>query len=639
MHFGGVLDGLSCWHEISLVCMIALVDAAWIMLQAPVATPDLTTGMLVVFGIIAVALVLFMTEVVPIDITAIGVLVALIILEPWTQIEPQEGLMGFANPATITVLAMFILSEGVRRTGIIQRIGDKIVEWAGDSSPKKFAMLTGLSGTTAGMINNTPVVAMMIPMATNIAKKTKTSPSKYLMPISFISMIGGMLTLIGTSTNLLASDISGRLIDQPFSMFEFTHLGAILLVVGFLYLFFVARHVIPERIKPEEDLAEGYEMDRYLTEVSVKEGSALEGETVREVVRDLSLDADIVHLIRDGEKFSQPLARKEVRPTDRLMIRTDRNTLLRLLDTEGLHIAPTTAGLVESREEDPQAPRRLVEVIVLPDTDLIGETIASLNFEERYEASVLAIRRGREVVHDHLRQFMLRGGDSLLVLASDKALKQLSNDRRFVVTQQEKPPEVRSSKMPIALGIVAGVVGLAGAGVLPILVTSLLGVLAMVVTGCLRPNELYDSVDWPVIFLLAGMIPLGTAMEQTGGAEYLASYVVALSDVLPGLVLLFVFYVFTALITQVVSNNASVVLMIPVAIDAARFTGADPFSFVLAVTFAASTAMLTPIGYQTNLMVYGPGGYTFGDFFRVGAPLQLILAVATALGIYVFWGV
>ncbi|MES3629715.1 MAG: SLC13 family permease [Longimonas sp.] len=619
--------------------MVSLVDLTWPLIQAAATSSELTIDMLVVFGIIAAALVLFITEWLPLDITAMGVLVALIVLEPWTQISPQDGLMGFANPATITVLAMFVLSEGVRRTGFIQWLGDKFVEWGKDSSSRQFAMLTGLSGTTAGMINNTPVVAMMIPMANDIAKKTKTSPSKYLMPISFISMIGGMLTVIGTSTNLLASDISGRLIDRSFTMFEFTHLGAILLVIGFLYLFFVARHLIPERISPEEDLATGFEMDQYLTEVAVRENSELEGKTVREVVRALSLDADIVHLIREGEKFSQPLARKEVRPDDRLMIRTDRNTLLRLLERENLRIAPTTAGLADGDEGDPQAPRRLVEVVMLPDTDLMGETIGSLRFEERYEANVLAIRRGREVVHDHLSEFKLRGGDSLLVLASDQAFKQLGQDRRFIVTREEEPPKQRIAKMPIALGIVAAVVGLAGAGVMPILVTALLGMLAMVATGCLRPNEVYDSVDWPVIFLLAGMIPLGTAMEETGGAAYLASYVVDLAKVLPGLAMLFVFYLFTALVTQVVSNNASVVLMIPVAVDAARLIGADPFSFVLAVTFAASTAMLTPIGYQTNLMVYGPGGYTFGDFFRIGAPLQLILAVATALGIYVFWGV
>ena len=534
---------------------------------------------------------------------------------------------------------MFALSEGVRRTGFIQWVGEKIVELAGGNPLRQFMMLTGLSGTTAGMINNTPVVAMMIPMVTDIAQKTKTSPSKYLMPISFASMIGGMLTLIGTSTNLLASDVSARLLDRPFTMFEFTHLGALLLVIGFLYLLFVGRHIIPERIKPEEELTEEFEMENYLTEVSVRDDSPLIGYTVREALRILDLDADIIHLIRKGEKFSQPLARKEVAAGDRLMIRTDRDNLAHLLEVESLDIVPAT-GLESGTVGDPQRePRRLVEVLVLPDTPIVGETIASLNFEERYEAAVLAIRRGREVIHDRMDDFRLRGGDTLLVLASSEAFEELSDDRRFVVVDEEERPGLRTSKMPVALGIVVAVVAVAGAGLFPILVTSLAGVLAMIVTGCLQANEVYESVDWPVIFLLAGMIPLGTALEVTGGAEYLAGQVVALAEVLPALAMLFVFYVFTALVTQVISNNASVVLMIPVAVDAATIIGADPFSFVLAVTFAASTAMLTPIGYQTNLMVYGPGGYKFTDFFWVGAPLQILLAVGTALGIYVFWGV
>ncbi len=233
----------------------------------------------------------------------------------------------------------------------------------------------------------------------------------------------------------------------------------------------------------------------------------------------------------------------------------------------------------------------------------------------------------------------LRGGDSLLVLASSESFEDLSTDRRFIVVDEQKRPGMRTAKIPIAVAIVLAVIAVAGAGILPIVVTSLAGVLAMVVTGCLQSREVYESVDWSVIFLLAGMIPLGTALEETGGAAYLADFIVGFGDILPGLAMLFVFYLFTTLITQVVSNNASVVLMIPVAIQAADSIGAEPFSFVLAVTFAASTAMLTPIGYQTNLMVYAPGNYRFTDFFRVGAPLQLLLALGTTFGIWLFWGV
>jgi len=597
-----------------------------------------TIGMLVVFGIIGGALTLFVTDRVPVDVTALCVIVALMVLEPWTQIAPEDGIAGFANPATITVLAMFALSEGVRRTGFVQWMGDKVVAASGGGFEKKFALLTGLSGSLAGLVNNTPIVAMMVPMITDIARKTNTSPSKLLMPVSFMAMMGGMLTLIGTSTNLLASDIAGRMIGRSFSMFEFTPLGFIVLVCGFLYLLFIGRHLIPERIKPEEELTEEFEMSGYLTEVAVRPGSPLEGCTVRDALRRLQLDADILYLVRDGERFTAPLARKEVRAHDRLMVRADRTTLRRLLDEETLEIVPATA-LTDGHVDATGGERRLVEVLIRPGTPLVGKTLAALHFEPRYEAAVLAIRHGREVIHERMDAVPLDGGDSLLVLASPATFEQLSSDPRFVVGEAEELPFMRPEKTPVALGILAAVVGLAAFEVLPILVSALGGVVAMIVTGCLRPNEVYEAVDWSVIFLLAGMIPLGTALQRTGGAEYLAEQIVAASEALPVLVVLFLFYLVTALVTEVVSNNASVVLMIPVAIDAAQLIGAEPFSFVLAVTFAASTSMLTPIGYQTNLMVYGPGGYRFTDFARVGGPLQLILAVVTTLGIYAFWGV
>jgi di/tricarboxylate transporter len=253
---------------------------------------------------------------------------------------------------------------------------------------------------------------------------------------------------------------------------------------------------------------------------------------------------------------------------------------------------------------------------------------------------VLAIRRSGKLLYDEIDAMPLRGGDTLLVQASAQAVEQFERNRTFVVVQDEdEEASFRSEKLPLASGIVAAVVGLAALEVVPILVSALGGVVAMVATGCVRPNEVYEAVDWSVIVLLAGLIPLGMAMERSGTAAYLAQGVTQLSEGLPALALLFVFYVFTSVVTQLISNNASVILMIPMAVEAAQITGSDPFSFVLAVTFAASGALLTPIGYQTNLMVYGPGGYRFTDFLRMGAPLQVLLAVVTCMGIWGIWGV
>jgi di/tricarboxylate transporter len=595
--------------------------------------------MVVVFAVIALALLLFVTEPVPIDITAIGLVVVLVVLEPWTTISPADGISGFASPATITVLAMFILSEGIRRTGVVKQLGNRVVAWTKDSSLKQLGAVVGLSGGSAGFINNTPVVAVMIPMAINIAKQTNSSPSKLLMPISFASMMGGTLTLVGTSTNILASDVWDRIggaASQPFSMFEFTALGVIVLVVGSLYLMTVGRYLTPERIKPEIELTEEFEMAEYLTEVAVREDSPLVGRTIRESLQTLAVDIDIVHLVRNGETFAEPLARKELRTGDILLVRTDRQTLVELLETEGVDLLPQTTFHDEDFETETE--QTLVEVVVLPGTSLIGETLASLSFRQRYDATVLAIRRGSAVIRQRMDHAPLRGGDTLLLQASEGTVERLVRNRSFVVAQEPDQTSFRRSKTPIALGIVTAVVAIAAAGWLSIVVSALGGVVAMVLTGCLKPNEIYDAVDWNVIFLLAGVIPLGIAMEQTGTAEWLAAVVVAGSSDLAPLVVLGIFYLLTSLLTNLVSNNASVVLMIPVAFDVATAIGANAFAFVLAVTFAASTAFVTPVGYQTNLMVYGPGGYKFSDFFRVGAPLQLLLAVVTPLSIAWIYG-
>ena len=601
--------------------------------------PAFTVDMLVVLGIIAAVLVMFIAEIVPIDITALGTMVAVILLEPWTGVSPTDGVSGFASTATVTVLAMFILSEGIRRTGVLRRVGNRIIEWAKGSFYKQYGALIGLSGTTAGVINNTPVVAMMIPMSVNLARKSKLSPSKLLMPISFASMMGGMLTLIGTSTSILASDVSARLLGHPFSMFEFTALGAIVLATGLVYLMLVGHRLLPERIKPQEDLAEEFEMSGYLTQVVVAEDSPLVGYTVRQALEKLEIDVDIVRMEREGKAFAAPLGSKQFLPGDELLLRTNRGTLVDLMEAQKLEPEAHSKTFTEEDFEIERKGEALVEIVLLSDNPIVGETLRSLAFAQRFDALVLALRRQGELLYDNIDAVPLQGGDTLLVQASAQAVKQFERSRSFVVIQADEESTFRQEKLPIALGIIGLVVGLAALEVVPIMVSALGGIVAMVGTGCVRPNEVYEAVDWSVIVLLAGLIPLGMAMERSGTAAYLAQALTGLAAVVSPLTLLFIFYVFTSLVTQVISNNASVILMLPMAVETAELTGADPFSFVLTVTFAASCALLTPIGYQTNLMVYGPGGYRFTDFVRMGAPLQLLLAFVTCGGIWLIWGV
>ncbi|KOX95288.1 SLC13 family permease [Haloarcula rubripromontorii] len=620
--------------------------------------------MLFVFAVIVAALVLFATEALPVDVTAIAVMVALMLAEPVTVLaadvgllaEPvyvlhqpgdglsplDRGLSGFASTATITVLAMFILSDGVQRTGIVQILGAKIASLTGDNETKQLGATVGLVAPISGFINNTAAVAILLPMVTDIAHKGKLSPSKLLLPLSYASMFGGMLTLIGTSTNILASQLSAELIGRPFSMFEFTQLGIIVTIVGTIYLLTVGRYLVPSRIPAEEDLTREFEMGEYLTEVVVREDSPLIGQTVEEALRVSEFDVDIVQLVREKRTFLEPFGQKAIRAGDVFAVRTDRDTLVDLLDVEGLDVIPEVE--VDDAELETATERKnLVEVVVAPGSSLIGETLVSTSFRQRYDATVLALRHGQELYRQRMDHVTLRIGDTLLVQATPDSIDRLNRNNDFIVAQEVERPDFRQSKIPVAVGIVAAVVGVAALTPIHIVISALGGALAMVLTGCLRPPELYDAVQWDVIFLLAGVIPLGIALQETGGADLLAElFVMGAGSVLTaggGLaVVLGLMYIVTALLTNIISNNASVVLMIPVAIETARQLNANAFAFVLAVTFAASTAFMTPVGYQTNLLVYGPGGYRFTDYLKVGAPLQAVFAVATTLGIAYFWG-
>jgi len=614
----------------------------------------LTPDIVFVFAVVLAALVLFATELVPVDVTAIGIMVSLMLVGSVSEFAvgaglldapirlfeeyPADALSGFSSTATLTVLAMFVLSEGVQRTGIVQILGRKIAAVTESSELKQLGATIGVVGPISGFINNTAAVAILLPMVTDLAERGNTSPSKLLLPLSYASMFGGMLTLIGTSTNILASELSGRLIGQPFSMFEFTQLGIVVSLVGVVYLMTVGRYLVPARIKPQTDLTEEFELAEYLTEVVVREDSPLVGQQVQRALVETEFDVDLLMLVRDGEVFLEPLGPKEIQAGDLFALRTDRDTLVELLDVEGLDMVPVTVD--EAELEVAERGQNVVEIVIAPGSSLVGETLASVNFRQRYDAAALALRRGGELVRQRLEQRPLRVGDALLVQGSVESIERLDYNRDFIVAQEIERHQYRESKIPVALGIVALVVALAAVDAFPIVVSALAGSLAMVLTGCLKPTELYDAVQWDVIFLLAGVIPLGIAMEASGAAALLADAVLLSATVLPLIAVLGVFYLLTALLTNVISNNASVVLMIPVAVEAAQSPAlnADPFAFVLAVTFAASTAFMTPVGYQTNLFVYGPGGYRFTDYVRAGAPLQMIFTVVTTLGIAFFFG-
>ncbi|MBS3764073.1 MAG: SLC13 family permease, partial [Planctomycetes bacterium] len=335
---------------------------------------ELTSGAIVTLSIIAVIILLFLLEPVPLFVMAVGIPVLLAALQPWTKISPSEAISGFSSQATITILAMFILSEGIRRTGLIQILGEKISRVSGSSIMRQVATISGLSGPIAGIINNTPVVAIFIPMVSNLAKKVKTSPSKLMIPLSYASMMGGTLTLIGSSTNLLASDISGRLLDHPISFFEFTGVGLIILGVGVFYLVTVGHHLLPERLDPEVDLAEEYEMREFLTELTLQKRSRFVGMNVAEMLNHFDFEIELVQITRGGEKLMEPFQERPLEQEDRLVVRTNRDNLLKLLDVPGLELFSEKRVSEEKLEEKTKG-QTVIQTVVPRGSFLEGETL------------------------------------------------------------------------------------------------------------------------------------------------------------------------------------------------------------------------------------------------------------------------
>ena len=598
----------------------------------------MTIDLVIIFILVFVLMLLFFWEPIPADFIALSLPIALVLLKPWTKITVDEALAGFSNTATITVLAMFILSSAVQKYGFVQVLGEKIEELSKGKDSLRFFIVISLAGLTAAILNNTPVVAIFIPLAIELAHKSNRSPSKILLPLSYASMLGGTLTLLGSSTNLLASGISDDLIQRPFSIFEFTKVGIVLFAVGLFYLMTLGRKLTPARIHPKDDLAKSYKINDYLSILKVKENSVLVGHSIKSVSDEYGQELKIIDIVRESEESEYDPKKRMIQRDDSLVIHGDEGEILELAESYGLE-ALGENRLNQKAIEEEDSEKEFIEIIIPIGSIVIGKSLDELNFTEEHHAILFSIRRRENLSYENIDQITLRAGDTLLLKGDQSSLEKLKADQNFVVIKNKDSDQYDRKKMYSSLGILLGVILLTMIGFLPIVISSLLGVVLLIASGLLKPYEAYESVNWSVIFLLAGLIPLGTALEKTGATSFLADQLLQLSEGLPIIIILGLFYLFTAIFTNFLSNNAAVILMIPIAVDLASKLDANPFAFVMAVTFAASTAFLTPIGYQTNLMVYGPGAYKFSDYLKVGAPLQIILAIITPILIQMVWGI
>lgn len=587
------------------------------------------TSTAVVLGLMVVAVVLFVSDRLRSDMVAMIILGALL---GTGIITPEEGFSGFGHPATVAVAAMFVLSAGLERTGAVAGVGE-LLAGLGKRSPRgALVAMMGAIGAISAFINNTAAVAILLPPVLTMARRIKASPSKLLIPLSFASLFGGSCTLIGTSTNLLVSSMAEVHGQQPIGMFELSGVGIVLALVGLVYMATIGYRLLPDR-GHGADLTEEFDVGSYLTEVEIIPGSKLIDATVGHCALS-ETDIDVLAVVRQGLTMTLPQVNTVLEEGDVLWVRSDLAGMRALRAAEWIRIRHGRHWGDSGLEADDAT---IIEAVVAPGSILIGKSLQQSDFRNRFGATVLAIRHHDEIRHSRLATTPLAAGDALLIEAPKNQLGRLKRRREFVVVSDVGPLDEQPRHRLTAIFIVAGVVLAATSGLLHISVAALVGAILLILTGSLRIDEAYRAIDWQVVFLLGGILPLGIALEKTGGADLLANLLInGVGDHGP-MAILAALYLVTTVLTAFMSNTATAALLVPIAITTAGSLGIDPRPLLVAIAFGASASFMTPVGYQTNLLVYGPGSYRFGDYMKVGLPLTLIFWVLATLLIPLAW--
>ncbi|MCP4269758.1 MAG: SLC13/DASS family transporter [Candidatus Brocadiaceae bacterium] len=588
--------------------------------------PDI--NILLVLIVVVGAMFLFISGKLRIDLTALCVLVALIVLG---LINSNQALYGFASSATAIITAMFVLSAGLVRTGLVEWLGRHIDRLAGKTEPRLIIVLCITIALLSAFIINTATVVIFIPIAIMLAKSRKLSASRVLMPLSFASQFGGVCTLIGTSTNILINSIATSNGMEAFSFFEFGPLGLTMTVVGIIYLT-IARWLLPKRTG-EEQHVDRYHLADYLTELQVGKNSSMIGTTWEKSKVKKDEKVDLIKFIRNNKETSKP-PRTKIREGDILLLHGSVDTLIAMQDKYGLEIhAKTKMDDKKISSND----IKLIEALIPPRSKLASHTLQNFGFFRRYKCVVLAVQRRGKVIRDRVAEVLLEDGDTLLLKAEKGDIPRLLKSSDLIVTNELTDLFVRKDKVIIALVLFLTVVTLTVLSIIPILAAALIGAVGMVVSRCLTIEEAYEAIDWKVIFMIGGILPLGLAMEQSGAALWLVNTVLSPFTECGPVVILALLYLITAVLTELMSNNAAAVIIAPIGLSIAASMDVDPRPFLVAITFAASTSFATPIGYQTNTMVHAPGGYRFIDYTRVGGPLNLIFWLLAVFLIPVLW--
>ena len=574
--------------------------------------------------VLLISIILFIKNTIAPELT--GLLCVAIFISTGV-LTPQKALSGFGSPSLITLMGLFAVSAALFKSGALDRVRELIASDNIRTSRRFIAFLAFLIAPISGIVPNTPVVASLLPLVESWCARRNISPSKVLLPLSFATLLGGTITLLGSSVNLLVSDISQQLGYGALELFSFTSIGIPVWLIGTTYMILVSDSLLPDRGKGNEFSNNG-NMNIYFTEVTIPNYSELVGQSLRNSRLQRRFDVDVLELQRNGKAILPPLADRKIEPEDRLLIRVTRSDLLRLEQEHTILLAERVRKFQDGKQISSDEGTKTFEALLPAGSTLAGASLRELRFRQRHNATVLALRRGQQTVQERLGQAVLRAGDVLLLQAPLDSIRglQASNDLLILDQVEDDLPSLR--KKPIAIAIAMAMIILPSISEVPLVGSVLLAVIAMVGSGCLRPAEIQRSIRLDVILLLGSLSSFSIAMQVTGLADLIALNLNFLLDGLPLYFALLVIFVSTVILTQFISNAASVALILPVAIEFSSTLGISPNALILIVLFGASQSFLTPMGYQTNLMVYGPGRYRFLDIARYGLGLTIIMSLS-----------